>query len=176
MSGASRELFPRTTGYLIDPLAAAGSAIEITLRVLLDPTRAARLNQQKILAPDTPDFPALLAQLLDEVGLAPARQRQKPFYKSENNALLQLAQRRVLGHLLQLAGNRQIDEGVRAQTWAAVGEIAGFLADEIAKAPSEPASSWPAHYQWLAQRIDAHADSGANWEVSPVNAPPGSPI
>ena len=176
MTGSSRELFPRKTGYLVDPLGAAETAVEMTLRVLLDPTRAARLNQQKILAPDTPSFPVLLGQLLDEVELAPARQRQKPSYKSEERALLQLAQRRALEHLLQLAGNRQINEAVRAQTWAAVGEVAGFLAGEIAKAPSEPVGSWPAHYRWLVQRIDAHADSGANWVASPVNAPPGSPI
>ena len=176
MSGSSRELFPRKTGYLIDPLAAAEAAVEMTLRVLLDPTRAARLNQQKILAPDTPDFPVLLAQLLDKVGLAPARQWQRPDYKGEDSALLQLAQRRVLEHMLQLAGNRQINEAVRAQTWAAVGEIAAFSTSEIAKASNEPLGSWRAHYQWLARRIDAHADSGANWEVSPVDAPPGSPI
>ena len=176
MSGSSRELFPRRTGYLLDPLAAAETAVEMTLRVLLDPTRAARLNQQKILAPDTPSFPVLLVQLLDKVGLATARQRQKPSDKSEERALLQMAQRRVLEHLLQLAGNPQINEAVRAQTWAAVGEVAGFLAGEMAKAPSVPVGSWPAHYQWLVQRIDAHADSGANWEVAPVNAPPGSPI
>ena len=176
MSGSSRELFPRKTGYLVDPLAAAETAVEMTLRVLLDPTRAARLNQQRILAPDRPDFPMLLAQLLDKVGLVPARQRQKPSYESEDSALLQMAQRRVLEHLLQLAGNRQINEAVRAQTWAAVGKIAVTSANGKAQAPSEPAGSWPAHYQWLVQRIDAHADSGVNWEVAPVTPPPGSPI
>ena len=176
MSGSSRELFPRKTGYLFDSLAAAETAVEMTLRVLLDPTRAARLSQQSILAPGTSDFSMLLAQLLDKVNLASARQQQTPGYNSEERGLLQLAQRRVLEHLLQLAGNRQINEGVRTQAWAAVGTIAANSANGIALAPSEPAGSWPAHYEWLAQRIAAHVDSGVNWEVAPGNAPPGSPI
>ena len=45
LSGSSRELFPRETGYLFDPVAAAGTASTLTLGVLLDPKRAARLNQ-----------------------------------------------------------------------------------------------------------------------------------
>ena len=131
MSGSSRELFPRKTGYLVDPLAAAESAVEMTLRVLLDPTRAARLNQQKILAPDTPSFPVLLVQLLDKVGLATARQRQKPSDKSE--ILLQLAQRRALNTCCNWLVT---DKSMKlCETWAAVGKLQASLRARWLKRP-----------------------------------------
>ena len=46
MSGISREIFQRRTGYIFDPASAAEVSYDITLTSLLDPARAARLNRR----------------------------------------------------------------------------------------------------------------------------------
>ena len=54
-SGVSRELFPRETGYVFDPVAAAATAAQLTMGELLDFRRAARLNNQPLVSETLPD-------------------------------------------------------------------------------------------------------------------------
>ena len=65
-SGASRELFPRHTGYVFDPMAAASTAAIITLDQLTDHKRAARLNNQHRVDESLPSFGEVLAILIDD--------------------------------------------------------------------------------------------------------------
>ena len=65
-SGVSRELFPRHTGYVFDPIAAAATAAEVTLAQLLDAKRAARLNNQYARDNKLPSFSNVLAILIDD--------------------------------------------------------------------------------------------------------------
>ena len=65
-SGASRELFPRHTGYVFDPMAAASTAALITLDQLTDHKRAARLNNQHRVDTSLPSFGEVLTILIDD--------------------------------------------------------------------------------------------------------------
>ena len=61
----SRESFARTTGVLFDPMAPAASATSLTLDVLLNRNRSARMNAFHAIDASLPSFADLLDSLLD---------------------------------------------------------------------------------------------------------------
>ena len=107
-------MFPRETGYLFDPVAAAGTASTLTLGVLLDPKRAARLNQLAAVSDELPNFPAVLDALfkatwLDVTANTPLE-----------NLIAQQVQRQMVDHLLLLATEQSGAYAVRAEAWDAL--------------------------------------------------------
>lgn len=62
-----RELFPRDTGITFDALSPAASASQLTIGLLLNPERAARLVEQQVLDPSLPGFGDVLDALDDAV-------------------------------------------------------------------------------------------------------------
>src|SRR5690606_19494466 len=60
----SRESFPSVTGGTFDPFGPADSAIALTLDVLLEPTRAARMNALHAHQAEQPSFSELVDDLL----------------------------------------------------------------------------------------------------------------
>ncbi len=65
--GGGNELFGGWTGPTFDPIAPAATAASVTLSQLLNPSRAARLVQQKALDPSLPGLDDVLLELRDEV-------------------------------------------------------------------------------------------------------------
>ncbi|MBR9991244.1 MAG: zinc-dependent metalloprotease, partial [Gemmatimonadetes bacterium] len=59
--GGSQELFDRHTGLIFDAIAPAASAADMSLSLLLDPQRAARLVQQKAMDGSLPGLEDVLA-------------------------------------------------------------------------------------------------------------------
>jgi len=180
-SGTSRELFPRDTGYLFDPVAAAATSVELTLRVLLDPTRAARLNQQGMFDDTLPTFDDVLdasvSQLFDQ---SSSSDEGTSAGEAMKVLVSQQIQRLTLSHLLALSANPAANSQVRAEAWSAAVRIGAFAAEKLAelKEDDEAASlqSWRAHYLRLGQRVKS-ADVEMNaWSQQPINVPPGSPI
>ena len=82
-SGVSRELFPRETGYVFDPAAAAATAAQLTVGELLDPRRAARLNNQTMVSGTLPDFAEVL------------REGRAHIWAEQSNGALGIMERRV---------------------------------------------------------------------------------
>ena len=184
LSGESRELFPRKTGYLFDPIAAAATSVELTLRVLLDPTRAARLNQQAVLDVDgsLPTFGEVLDALLDRffddsLGLSSGSESGDAYI---HMLISQRIQSDVLTHLLALAGLTAANPQVRADAWATVVEMGDRIAQHLASLDEERAlahrKSWRANYLMLGERIAAAAEGPDGWSQQPISVPPGSPI
>ena len=170
LSGNSRELFPRETGYLFDPVVAAATAAELTLRVLLDPTRAARLEQQNMFGPELPSFRALLNALLAETWTNPRD------HSGEGALLARRVQSQVVDHLLQLTAHQTVAPQVRAEAWDALGRIGEYATDAMAvDYDRRSGGAWYAHYRLIGQRISAAANSG-DWVHDRVAVPPGSPI
>ena len=155
----SREAFTGATGLTFDPLAPAASATALTLEVLLDPTRAARMTRSA-----APSFSDLVSGLIaatwdarvsvDSAGL----QRQ-------TNML-------VLEGLLRLAVNEVADDAVRATALAAVDRLRGRTQRLVSSDADELA------FLRLAQmKIDRVLDDPTSIETMPaVTVPPGSPI
>ena len=170
MSGDSRELFPRDTGYLFDPVAAAAIASELTLRVLLDPSRAARLNRQLGIDPNSPGFATVLDALIRAI-----------FERDVSNEpgdtlILQRMQHQVVSHLIQLVEKASIAADVRAEAWVALLDLGVWVAGRGTQTTDEqPVSKWRAHYVAIGQRIAA-ASEKSGWQFETTNIPPGSPI
>jgi len=155
----SREAFTGATGVTFDPLAPAASAVALTLEVLLNPERAARMNRS-----GAPSFAELISSLLaatwdERVSAADAGlQRQ-------TNML-------VLDGLLRLAVTGTTDNAVRAAALAAVDRLHGRT-QQLVSADSDELA-----FLRLAQvKIDRVLADPASIETLPVvTVPPGSPI
>ena len=154
-----RETFSGATGSVFDPLAPAASAATLTLRVLLEPTRAARMQRN-----DAPGFAELLevlgARIAADAAAGPdaetGRQTQRLFVVA----------------LLGLVGNAAADAGVRGIALDAVTTL-----DERLAAPASGDTALAAHRAMLRRLIARGLDDPESVEgLLPVTVPPGSPI
>jgi hypothetical protein len=156
----SREAFTGATGGVFDPLAPAASATALTLEVLLDPARAARMNRQQ-----SPSFEKLVDDLLAATWF-PGKSRS-----AEYAALRGQTGMLVLDALLRLAVDPVADDSVRA--------VALDSLEQMYKS-TEQAGSLPfdAAFARLAKyKIERMwADPASVTALPSVIVPPGSPI
>ncbi len=155
----SSEVFAAATGVVFDSLAPAASAVALTLEVLLDPERAARLSRS-----GEPSFSALVQALLAATWDASV--------KPEDAALQRQTNMLVLDSLLRLAVNEAIDDAVRATALAAVDRVHGRTQRLVSADADELAFLRLARF-----KIDRVLADPASIETMPVvTVPPGSPI
>lgn len=156
----SRETFAGTTGMNFDALAPARSSVALTLQVLLDPTRAARLERAGSIGFDAIAQGILSASWYAEPGsgIEAAIQRQ--------------ANMQVLYGLMALAFDEGADGDVRARAYASVAELQEWLSGRSSR---DRASR--AHYRFAEQEIRRLMDNpDAIEKLIPPTVPPGSPI
>jgi len=163
----TRESFPRDTGHVFDPLGPPASAAALTLEVLLDPARAARLVTANALDPDAPGFAELARALLDATWFAGKEAGQAGAIRRRVNML-------VLDELARLA----VDEAAAPQVRALAHDaIAGLDAWLEVRADGETDADWGAHYRYARTRIELLEDEPQLFRDLPgVAVPPGSPI
>ncbi|WP_245744968.1 zinc-dependent metalloprotease [Hymenobacter actinosclerus] len=116
----SRETFPSRTGLTFDALGAAESAAATTLEFLLNPQRAARLQDYHARHPEQPGLSAVLDRLLNVTW------RARPETGSAGE-LQRLVQQLTLRQLLTLAATPTAPSGVRATTLLKVEELKNQL-------------------------------------------------
>ena len=173
MSGTSRELFPRQTGYVFDPVAAAATAAELTLRTLLDPARAARLIQQNSVDPDLPDFSEVLMRLVDAAG---PNSQISAIDEGVAASTLRF-QSQLVAALSALVSHNGAMPEVRAQSWHALTLLRGhFEAALAATSLNQSAINPQTHYAYLVQKINAMQQQSEFWSADKLITPPGSPI
>lgn len=156
----SRETFSGATGMNFDAIAPARSAVALTLQVLLDPARAARLERAGSIG-----FEAVARGLLNvswysepASGIDAAIQRQTNM--------------QVLYGLLSLAFNESVDGDVRARAYAAVDELQAWLSR---RGPNDRALR--AQFRFAEKEIQRLLDNpDAIGTLVPAVVPPGSPI
>ncbi|MBT6038271.1 MAG: peptidase, partial [Halieaceae bacterium] len=176
MSGESRELFPRETGYLFDPVAAAGTASKLTLQVLLDPKRAARLNQLAGVSGEGPNFPSVLDALFKVTWVDIEADT------ALEQLIVQQVQRQMVDQLLLMATESGAASAVRAEAWGALNVIKGHAEIKLAKGIEaddvkiNDIESWRAHCWFISQQIAAAAIANDGWRQTESLVPPGSPI
>ncbi|HUG41737.1 MAG TPA: zinc-dependent metalloprotease [Longimicrobiales bacterium] len=161
-----RELFDRYTGITFDPISPAGMAAEMTVSLLLQPERAARLVEQGALAPGMPD----LTEVFDRLDRATFGAPTADPYQAE---VARLVQDVFVRELLDLAGSAAMPQ-VRSLAELELRALRDRLA-----APGRAASeSVRAHAVRLAADITRYLDRPAEpWAPpAPLPAPPGSPI
>ena len=162
----SRETFPTGTGVIFEPIGAAQSAATLSLDVLLNEERAARMVSSNARA-RTPGFAELASELLEATWLTPHRSGiEGEIQRAVNNL--------VLERLMMLAVNDAADSQVRALTLDAIDTLDNWLASSVG---SERNVSWRAHYRFARSRIEQMRDDPSSIEsIVPVAPPPGEPI
>ena len=162
-SGASRELFPRHTGYVFDPMAAASTAALITLDQLTDHKRAARLNNQHRVDTSLPSFGEVLTILIDD--------RWPETKDPELLSVERAVQLLLVDRLADLLANTQAAPQVRADALDALSKMKRRAERARVK---DPASG--AHMKYLANRVAAIIENPEAYTAGDLAVPPGSPI
>ncbi|MBB5211259.1 zinc-dependent metalloprotease [Microbulbifer hydrolyticus] len=164
----TNESFPAYTGVAFDGIAMAEAAAGHTFSILLDPERAARLQQQQARRGEGPGFNTLLAQLTEQA-LASNK------YEGLEAAIHQRVNHVYIHQLMLLAGNKKAPESARAR---ASFELARFQhAIGEMKLFGEDAHGYNAHYFYEANRIAAYMAGDLKVEPGDIKGmPPGSPI
>jgi hypothetical protein len=156
----TRESLPAHTGLTFDPIAAAESAADMTLGILFDPQRAARLVEYSARA-HTPS----LAEVIDaalEVNAPHAASNAPAALSSEIRSAVHA---RTVEALLRLAADPKDSTAVRAICYAKLNDI---------KRRGDSNSPLDAY---LAHRIKQFQDEPEKFEAAkPIDAPPGMPI
>jgi hypothetical protein len=160
--GRTRELFPRYTGPMFDAVTPAVVVADLTIGLLFNEERAARLVEQHALDPSTPG----LDWLIDAVLSAAFKPATANPYEQE---LARAVQRVAIEHLTTLAANSDMSQ-VRA--------VASAKLQDRMQAIVRQGSAAEAHDRLLAADIkrflERPAQPATRTEVA--SAPPGAPI
>jgi len=162
-----RETFSRSTGVTFDPLAPAASAVSLTLDVLLNEQRAARMNVQHTMNSSLPEF-SLVLRALDQASWYGSRK------DGVAGAIQRLTADQYLNRLMGLSTDEKADTQVRAQAFLAIRNLAQWLDQQ---SPLKLDDDWTAFYAQARRAISAMMTDPTR--VTPVPAPPsppGSPI
>jgi len=153
----TREAFAGNTGVVFDDFAPARSAVAMTLDVLLDPVRAARM-----LRGGEPGFAEVTDRLLALAW----------FDGADDGAMQRITGDILLTKLMQLGVNPANDSQVRATALAAINRLDDWLAEQ-----SADDTIATAHYALARLQIERMRDNPASVElIVPVVPPPGGPI
>ncbi len=153
----SRETFSGRTGIVFDPLAPGASAVALTLDVLLNRERAARMVRS-----GKPGFEAVTDALLDASWFDPG----------SDGAVQRQTGNIVLHRLLVLASDGAAAPEVRAVALDAVNRLDDWLASQ---APDDRAQR--SHNALAQQKIEWWRHDPASLDTeTPAEIPPGSPI
>jgi hypothetical protein len=158
-----REMFPRYTGMTFDAISPAAVAADHTVAMLFEPTRAARMVEQKALDPTLPGLDDVLDRVIDGVFKA----RTASPYEAEIKRAVEGV---LVERLVALAGSARMPQ-VRALVTDRLQGILRSGAPTADRAES-------AHAALVAQEIQrflARPASPAATPAIPV-VPPGAPI
>ena len=165
----TRETFKSRTGLTFDYLAAAETATNLTLKMLLNPERASRLLTLKARDLNQPGFGYILRQIIDETILN--ERITKDQSGSGSNVELEIAKmvnHTVLNHLFILANSKKTHEEVNARTHAMLKTLKKLL---------DKKQSDNYHYSYLSGKIEKFLSGEVEIEYPDELKPPdGSPI
>ncbi len=162
-SGASRELFPRHTGYVFDPMAAASTAALITLDQLTDHKRAARLNNQHRVDASLPSFGEVLSILIDD--------RWPETKDPELLSIERAVQLLLVDRLADLLASTHAAPQVRADALDALSKM-----KRRAERARVKDTATGAHMTYLARRVATIIENPEAYTAGDLAVPPGSPI
>ena len=162
----TRESFPARTGLTFDPLAAAGAAADVTVSLIFDPERAARLVEYSARDNSQPGLAEVIDKVLNATWRAPA---STPY----RNEIQRTVNQVVLYRLMTLAANDQSSPQVR--------DIASLKIDDLRRdlALPGPVASEAARAQAFAaiQLIERFQRDPKTIPIPrPSPIPPGMPI
>ena len=163
----TRESFPSETGLTFDPIAAAETAADLTLQVLLDPARASRIVQYHLRENPGPSLRVLLESISKITAERPAGGH------SISSEVERAVEFRALEAMFTLALNPAASSQARAITRSHMEDIYKQWTTEAAPADSAEAI----HRKALVHRMDEfHVEQTKFIPAQVMEAPPGMPI
>jgi len=164
--GGTGEFFQNRADPVFDPLAAATVAADLAILPLLEPHRAARLNNFHALNPANPDFKQVLDALVARTWLADAP--RDPYHASIARAVQSL----TVTRLMDTAANPDAAPQVRAAATEVLRDL-----NERLKLPSTDAAAG-AHRRATREDIERFLTrpDAPRKQTSPLPIPQGDPI
>jgi len=164
--GMNQELFRRWTGLVFDGVAPASAAADMTVSLLLNEQRAARLVQQSSRNAGMPSFTAVL----DELMQATFGAEHDDGYEAEISRAIE---RVTVDRLMRLGQSADMPQ-VRAEVTLALSE----LEDRLEAMAGEAEGGDRAHFMLIAHDIERWMDRDMEPVSTPgaPSTPPGSPI
>jgi len=161
----TREDFRNRTGVTFDPVSAAESAASLTIGLMLNPERAARLVQYHAEDSSLPSLEEVIDRLLAATWKAdPVPGLGAQVQRAVNSA--------VVYHLMVLAANEHASAQARA---TALAKVLGLREWMVAQTPADP--SLKAFYQFASMQIRRfEMNSKEIGMPKPAELPPGQPI
>jgi hypothetical protein len=164
--GGTQELFEKRTDPAFDPLAAATIAADLAVSALLEPHRAARLNEFHALDPANPDFMEIATALVEHTWRTPVPT------DAYHAAVRRGVQSLVVTRLMDLAANADASSQVRA---VATAHLRGLLNDTATPTRDEATSAHLAATHDDIERFLARPAEPRK-RTPPLATPPGDPI
>ena len=163
----TQESFPSHTGLTFDPIAAAESAADLTLGVLLDPARASRLIEYHMRVPASPSLRSVLEAVSSTVAERPEAGH------SMSSEVERAVEFRAVEAMLGLAVNPAASSQARA--------IALYHIHDMQKqwtsTPMPQDTAEAIHRAALIDRLERFThDPNKFVPEKPIEAPPGMPI
>jgi hypothetical protein len=163
----TRELFPDYTGQTFDPFAAAESAANLTIGLILRPERAARLVDYHSRKKDVPG----LADVLDILISSTWKSSSKSSYHAEIQRVVDNA---LMYSIMRLAVDEGTNPQVRAVAMLKLDELKNWLSVQVKSVKDE---SQKAHYFYAVSQIKLfQADPSKVKFAVASRPPPGAPI
>ena len=163
----THESFPAHTGLTFDPIAAAESAADLTLRVLLDPARAGRIVEYHMRVPAAPSLRVMMESISAKVAERPESGH------SMSSEVERAVEFRALEAMLALAVNPAGSSQVRA---IAQWHIRDLLKEWTSTPPPQDLAE-AIHRSALVDRIQQfERDPEKFVPAKTLEAPPGMPI
>ncbi|WP_226876562.1 zinc-dependent metalloprotease [Microbulbifer hainanensis] len=164
----TNESFPAYTGVAFDAVTMAEAAAGHTMAILLDPQRAARMDEQHARRGDEPGFESLLDRLS-----AQALEADK--YSGLEASIHQRVNHVYLHQLMLLSADRGAAESVRAKASLQLAKFQHAIGSM--KLFGDDPQGYSAHYYYQAQQIAAFMAGDLDVNADDLKqVPPGSPI
>jgi hypothetical protein len=165
--GGTQELFAKRTDPAFDPIAASSIAADLAVSALLEPHRAARLNQFHALDKNNPDFAEVAGALVTRTWRVPVT---TDAYRA---AIERAVQSLVVTRLMDLAADADASTQVRA---VATEQLRTLLLSDTANPSNDEATS--AHRRATHDDIERFLVRPAEprKRTTPLPTPPGDPI
>jgi hypothetical protein len=174
-----RELFPSHTGGHFDPLSAAGSSAEHTLRLILNPERLARVVEQSARTGSDHgqfDLNYLLTFLVGEIFFhkeAATAEMTQPMEQEIARSVQKLLVRRMM----ELAASPQTTAPVQALLFLKLDELDTWFQQELSRSERRVDEGQKAHYTWLLRQLSLFKTHPSEFRLPPApGIPPGQPI
>ena len=165
--GQTPELFSGRTGSTFDPFTAAETAANMTITMILNSQRAARLIEYNARDNSNPGLGEVIDRLINTTW--------KSGYGSDYYAAIQrVIETTVLHRLMNLAANRQASTQTRATTSLKIEDLKNWLDSQMSAVLEEKQKS---HYFYSISEIDKFQKNPDSYTTSSsIAAPAGSPI